>query len=85
MKPGEPAFDAWSLAHVASGLAIAYSTDWDDFETMTALIAYEFFEAILRNTPGHDGQGLFEYESWPNILGDVAAGYAGYLAGKKMR
>lgn len=44
-----------------------------------ALVVYELFEGGLRRIKLRDG-GLFEHESWPNVVADVVVGMAGYVA-----
>ena len=44
-----------------------------------ALTLYEVAEAGLRRIRLKEG-GLFEYESWPNIVLDVVVGMAGFWA-----
>ncbi|HEX2066970.1 MAG TPA: hypothetical protein VHI93_09180 [Candidatus Thermoplasmatota archaeon] len=79
-RPGEAPFDRWSLAHVASGAALGLvlsSFLW----AFVLLTVYEAAEGALRRVKRDpSGRGLFEYESWPNILADVLVGLAGFVA-----
>jgi hypothetical protein len=79
-RRGEAPFDRWSLVHAASGAALAVvlpSFLW----VLALLVAYEALEGVLRHVrPDPNGRGLFEYESWPNIVADVLVGMAGFVA-----
>jgi hypothetical protein len=79
-RRGELPFDKWSLVHVASGAALGLVTGsflW----AFALLVAYEGLEGILRRVrPDPSGRGLFEFESWPNILADILVGMAGFVA-----
>ncbi|HUR62974.1 MAG TPA: hypothetical protein VM241_00680 [Candidatus Thermoplasmatota archaeon] len=79
-RRGELPFDKWSLVHVASGVALGFLLS--SFLWAFALLAlYEAFEGVLRRVNRDaEGRGLFEYESWPNILADVLVGMAGFVA-----
>ncbi|MHB8634114.1 MAG: hypothetical protein ACYDBQ_09140 [Thermoplasmatota archaeon] len=41
-------------------------------------VGFEVLEAMLRRLPTNGG-GLFEYESWPNIVADVVVGMAAFM------
>jgi hypothetical protein len=77
LKPrGEKAIDWWSLPHFASGLLLGLlPIGW--VTCFAALTLYEGFEAALRQVKTEEG-GLFEYESWRNILFDIVVGLAGF-------
>ena len=80
-KKGEAAFDSWSWAHVASGAGLALtgvSWGW----SLAMLVGFEAFEAALRRIQTKSAGGLFEYESWPNIMADVATGMVGFAAAR---
>ena len=75
-RKGEKLIDWWSLVHFASGLLLGLlplGWAW----AVLAIVGYEGVEGILRRVKTKEG-GLFEYESWPNILGDILLGIAGY-------
>jgi len=75
-RKGEQAVDWWSLPHFASGLVLGLlPIGW--LWAFAIVIGYEGFEAVLRRVKTEDG-GLFEYESWRNILVDVVLGLGGY-------
>lgn len=75
-RPGEAPLDAWSLVHAASGAGLALVVGpW--YVALGLLVAYEGLEAGLRRIKVEEG-GLFEYESWPNIVADVAVGMLGF-------
>lgn len=77
MVPGVSPLDAWSIVHVASGAALAVlgvNTRW----SVSLLIAFEILEAGLRLVPAGDG-GLFEFESFGNIVADIFLGLLGYI------
>jgi hypothetical protein len=77
-RKGEAPFDRWSLVHAGSGMVLGLlRLDW--LLVLTLLLLYEAFEGFLRRVKTEDG-GLFEYESWPNIAIDIAAGMVGYGA-----
>jgi hypothetical protein len=80
MKPGHAPLDRWSLVHLASGIGlglIPVSWPW----ALALLVGFEVLEAGLRRIRRHGG-GLFEYESWPNIIADVVVGVAGYAVAR---
>jgi hypothetical protein len=79
-RRGEAPFDKWSLVHAASGAALGLL--FSSFLLAFGLLAaYEGVEALLRRVrPDPEGKGLFEYESWPNILADILVGMAGFVA-----
>jgi hypothetical protein len=74
-RKGEAALDSWTFAHAAGGALLAFfPVGW--IMSLLLLIAYEFFEGGLRHLPvRHNGKGLFEYESWPNIFADVVVAW----------
>lgn len=75
-RKGEGIYDAWSWVHVASGGALRVArVHW--VHALAVLAAFELVEGGLRRIKSLDG-GLFEYESWPNLVGDIAFGVAGY-------
>ena len=75
-RKGEDALDWWSIPHFASGLALGLlPIDW--FVAVALIVGYEVLEAGLRRIKTSEG-GLFEYESWTNILVDVLLGLAGF-------
>lgn len=77
---GELPFDRWTLVHVGSGLALGFLLD-SFLVVLALLIGYEALEGVLRHIkPDPNGKGLFEYESWPNIIADVLMGQAGFVA-----
>lgn len=79
-RKGEAALDNWSWAHVASGAGLALSgVSWG--WSLALLVGFEALEGALRRTK--DRGGLFEYESWPNIVADVVTGMIGF-AGARM-
>ena len=75
MRKGEAAFDAWSWVHVASGVALG-AIGFGGLATLVLLVLYEAIEALLRK--GRSGVGVFEYESWANIVADLCFGMAGF-------
>lgn len=76
-RRGESAFDRWSWVHVGSGAALALLVaDWRI--VLGLLVAFEGLEGALRRIRVKEG-GLFEYESWPNIVGDLVVGMAGFF------
>ena len=81
-RRGEDPWDNWSWVHIASGIglgAIGLKFGW-----ATALIVgFEVMEAILRRFKTTEGGGLFEYESWKNVGGDIVLGVAGVWLAKK--
>lgn len=79
-RPGAASFDRWSLVHIASGVALGFLTA-SFLLVLALLVAYEAFEGVLRHVKRDEaGRGLFEYESWPNIVADVLVGMAGFVA-----
>lgn len=79
-RRGEAAFDLWTLVHVATGVALGVLLS-SFLLVLALLVAYEGLEGILRHVKRDpNGRGLFEYESWPNILADVLMGQAGFVA-----
>lgn len=80
-RKGEAALDNWSWAHVASGAGLALggvSWGW----SLVMLVGFEAFEAALRTIRTKEAGGMFEYESWPNIVGDVVTGFIGFAAAR---
>jgi len=77
-RAGENPLDAWSLVHACSGLALGL-TSWPWWAALALLVAFEAFEGVMRRVKP-DGEGLFEYESWPNVGMDVVVGMAGFAA-----
>ena len=77
-KAGERALDAWSWVHLASGAGLAI-VRIPPIWALAILVAYEALEGVLRRVPGHNGKGLFEHESWPNVVADVAVATLGYV------
>ena len=75
-RKGEATFDWWSLVHFATGLLMGLlPIGWP--LACALIVGYELFEGGLRHVKTEEG-GLFEYESWPNIVADIALGLAGY-------
>ncbi len=75
-RNGEHPFDRWTWAHVASGLALgALHVPW--LWMLIIVILYEGLEGVLRRVKLKDG-GLFEYESWANIIIDILVAVVGY-------
>lgn len=75
---GEDALDRWTWAHVATGFGLGFlgvKLGW----ASALLIGFEALEGVLRQFKVEEG-GLFEYESWKNILADVLVGIAAYAA-----
>ncbi|HLF15944.1 MAG TPA: hypothetical protein VI796_00715 [Candidatus Thermoplasmatota archaeon] len=80
MRPGHAALDLWSLVHLGAGVALGLlGTVW--WLAFLLLVAFEALEGILRRVKRHGGGGLFEYESWPNVLADIAIGMVGWYGG----
>ena len=80
-RKGEAALDDWSWAHVASGAGLALTgVSWAWAAVL--LVGFEAFEGALRRFQDGSGEGLFEYESWPNVVADVLTGMAGFAAAK---
>lgn len=65
--------------HAASGVALGIlGLSW--WLALVLLAAFEVFEAGLRRVQ-RGGKGLFEHESWPNIIVDIVVGMAGWGVG----
>lgn len=62
--------------HLGSGAALGVLLD-SPWVALAVLVVYEGVEGLLRRIKVEDG-GLFEYESWPNIVVDVLVGWAGF-------
>jgi hypothetical protein len=78
-RKGEAALDWYSFAHLAGGGALGWLVPVGAARVLAVLVAYEVFEAALRHLPvRHQGKGLFEYESWPNIVADILVAWAGW-------
>lgn len=77
-KKGQPALDWWTLPHVASGIALALLLA-EPWTILALLVLYEAFEAGLRRYKTRSGAGVFEYESWPNIVADVIVAMVPWL------
>jgi hypothetical protein len=77
-KKGQAALDWWTLPHVGSGivLAILLAEAW---AILGLAILYEVLEALLRRIKTRSGAGVFEYESWPNIVADVVVAMVPWL------
>lgn len=82
MRKGEAAVDAWSWVHLASGVALG-AVGFGFLATFGLLVLYEAVEALLRK--GRSGVGVFEYESWTNILVDILVGMLGLAAAWAVR
>ena len=78
MRPGEAALDWWTLPHVGSGIVLALLLA-EPWLIAALLIVYEAFEAALRRIKTKAGAGVFEYESWPNIIADVLVAMVPWL------
>ncbi|MBI2079088.1 MAG: hypothetical protein HYT80_12120 [Euryarchaeota archaeon] len=78
-RKGVKAVDAWSLVHVASGVGLAV-VGVGPWLAVGAIVGFELVEGGLRRISVKGGGGLFEYESWPNVVTDVLVGVAGYVA-----
>jgi hypothetical protein len=75
-RPGHAPVDAWSLMHLASGLLLGVLTQtW--WLALVLVVGFEILEAGMRRIKRH-GKGLFEYESWPNIIADIVIGILGW-------
>lgn len=75
-RKGEDAFDWWSIPHFGSGLLLGVlPIGW--LSALVAIVGYEGLEGLLRRIKTEEG-GLFEYESWPNVLADILLGIAGF-------
>lgn len=75
-RKGEKLLDWWSLVHFASGLLLGLlPIGWGT--AAFAIVGYEGLEGVLRRIKTKEG-GLFEHESWRNIVGDVLLGLAGF-------
>ena len=75
-RKGEDAFDAWSWVHLASGIGLGF-LNLEPVTAATVLVGFEVIEGGLRQIKTEEG-GLFEYESWSNIIADIAVGLLGY-------
>ena len=78
-RKGKKAFDAWSLVHVGAGVGLAV-VGMGPWLAIALIFGFEVLEAVLRRIPVKGGGGLFEYESWPNVVADIVVGAGGYLA-----
>jgi hypothetical protein len=78
-RPGQAPLDWWSWVHLATGaaLAIAFAHWW---AVLAILCIYEVLEGGLRRIKLEEG-GLFEHESWLNIVTDIAVGMVGFTVG----
>ena len=84
-RKGEAPLDNWSWVHLAAGIglgAIGVPTLWG----MGLIAGFEVLEGGLRQikTTKRAG-GLFQYESWPNIIADIIVGAAGFFLGQGAR
>jgi hypothetical protein len=81
-RKGEAALDAWSLAHLASGVGlglVGLATIW----ALVAIVAFEVVEGGLRRIKTTQrSSGLFEHESWSNIAADIVVGASGFFLGR---
>lgn len=76
-RRGEAPLDDWSAVHIASGAVLGFARlSWPT--ALALLIGFEVLEAGLRHAKTVEGGGVFEYESWPNIVADVLLGALGY-------
>lgn len=78
-RKGEAALDWWSFIHLGAGLALGLlRIDW--LWAVVLVVGFEGLEAILRLVKPRrmHGKGLFEHESWPNIVADVIIGLGGF-------
>lgn len=78
LRKGEDAIDRWSIVHAGSGVGLAV-LGVSVVPASALLVGFEALEAVLRRFKTEEG-GLFEYESWPNVIADLILGLAGYLA-----
>jgi len=70
--------DRWSWVHLGAGLLLGLTgLDWRI--GVALIVGFEGLESILRRIKTN-GEGLFEYESWPNVAADIVIGSAGFLA-----
>lgn len=75
-RNGEAAFDWWTTVHFASGVGLGlWPLGW--LSGVGLIVGYEGLEGLLRRVKTADG-GLFEYESWPNVVVDILIGVAGF-------
>lgn len=80
-RKGEAALDNWSWAHVVSGAGLALTgVSW--MGALGMLVGFEAVEALLRRVHTKERWGVFEYESWPNVIADVVTGMVGFAAGR---
>lgn len=79
-QPGEQSLDPWSVVHVLAGLLLGLFVR-NVWLALALLGAYELLEGGLRRVkrPGQQGKGLFEHESWGNIVFDLLFGMIGWL------
>lgn len=70
--------DWWTLPHVGSGIALALLLA-EGWLILALLILYEAFEEALRRVKTKAGAGVFEHESWPNIIADVIVAMVPWL------
>lgn len=76
-RKGAAALDWWTIPHVLSGVALAVLLE-EFWIASFLLVVYEVVEALLRRIKTKSGAGVFEYESWPNIVADVVVALLGW-------
>lgn len=77
-RKGSGAIDVWSAVHFVSGIGLGV-VGLGPWLAIGAIVGFEVLEAALRGIKGKKGGGLFEYESWPNVVADIVVGALGYL------
>lgn len=75
MRKGEAPLDTWTFVHAASGLALG-ALGVGVLVAVLLLVVYEIVEALLRKR--RSGAGVFEHESWGNIIADIIVGGAAF-------
>lgn len=77
-RRGRAALDWWTLPHVGSGIVLALLLT-EPWAILALLILYEAFEGALRRVKTKAGGGVFEFESWPNVIADVIVAMVPWL------
>lgn len=79
-RRGESPWDWWTVPHAAAGAALGLlGMGWP--WALAVILGFELVEAGLRRVK-HEGKGLFEYESWPNIAADVVVAVAAFAVAR---